>query len=135
MSRLIISTGILIVAPRQPAFNSPHTCWHTPLSKLSSFSLLASDVWHPLSPTPTSYIMHVSHLLPFLSLVAGLPHIKQEEKKSLSIAFTQRSIRHTRATPLGGRLSKRQSGSSSGDAQAELLNDNNVRCVKSAEGR
>lgn len=64
------------------------------------------------------------HLLPLLTLTAALPHTKQD-KKSLSIAFTQRNV-HARAPNFSSRLRKRQSPSS-GDDVSELLNDNNVR--------
>lgn len=74
--------------------------------------------------------MHlVLHLLPLLPLIAALPHAKQHQqnKKSLSIGFTQRNINPRATSPLERRLRKRQSTST--DDTAELLNDNNVRWV------
>lgn len=68
------------------------------------------------------------HLLPFLPFIAALPHVKQQQqnKKSLSIGFTQRNTNPRATSPLERRLRKRQSTSATDDT-AELLNDNNVR--------
>jgi len=122
-------TCILIVIPSSALMFATST-WASNARRHLPYSCPPSLCSLHLEYTLYSSPMLFLHLLPFLSLAAALPHTKPE-KKSLSIAFTQRSVQHSRASPLEGRIRKRQ-GATSGDDQAELLNDNNVRCVESA---